>query len=261
MKETLPNPGTHHALLNGAPVPYETENGAFCLALPVKLVGSSVEWNGKHTLTLIKSDGTPMNRSHDTLKQIFGWDGKLDSLFDLCESAEILEMPFEIVGEHKLLPPKQDDPESQEKWIFSTVFMNPVGGSAKMPEAADRKSMLAKYGAKFKALGGAAKPAASKPATAAAPAKSAAAPAKSAAPAAKPAVSGPPARKSTAAVPRTATQEEVWAAIVAANSELSEDAQAQAYYDAIEAVVEGGSADPASLTIQNWGQIMTNIGA
>ena len=257
----LPKAGTHTALLNAAPVPYEAESGAFCLAMPVKLTNSEVEWSGKHTLTLVKSDGTPMTRSADTLKQIFGWDGKLESLFDLCESEAILEMPFEIVGEHKVLPPKADDPEGESKTIFSSVYMNPIGGSAKMPEAADRKSMLAKYGSKFKAIsGGAAKPAAAK--AAAAPATKAAAPAKAAsAPAAKAAVSGPPGRKSTAAVPRTSTQDEVWAAIVAANPDLDDTAQAQAYYDAIEAVVEGGSADPGSLTLQNWGQIMTNIGA
>ena len=53
---------------------------------------------------------------------------------------------FEIVG----------GPETGEKGgqYFKSQWMNPLGGGMKTPAAANRQSVLAKYGSKFRALAG-----------------------------------------------------------------------------------------------------------
>ncbi len=244
--KSIPNPGTYPAQTAGAMVVYETENGALCVAIPVKITGGTeVAWQGKHTVTLGKSDGTVQTKSIATLKKVFGWDGV--NPFEL-EDLDTTAMEFEIVGEHQAYTPAG---ETEEVMTFKIQWLNPVGGSTNMPEKIDRKAALTKWGSKFKALSGTvAKPAAAKPAAPAA--KS---------PPAKPAVSGPPGRKATAAMARTSTQEEVWNGLVAANEGADEADLGQKYYDACDEVEAGSSADPSLLdTPAKWGQVADKLG-
>ena len=260
--KAIPNPGTYSAGTAGQMVVYETKQGALCVAVPVKTLASEVAWQGKHTITLVKQDGTVQTRSLETLRKVFGWDGI--NPFDL-EDMDTSAIEFEIVGEHKVLAATETEPERE---IFSVQYLNPTGGSTNMPEkVTDRKSLLTKYGSKFKALSGAKKPAA------ATVAKKAAAPEPEAEaeesepelpatkPAAKPAVKGPPGRKSIAAVARISTQEEVWAALVAANDGDEGEETAQKYYGACDAVIDGSSSDPTLLdTPAKWGQVADKLG-
>jgi hypothetical protein len=69
----IPNEGKYVCKLNGQIVIYEASTGSLCGAVPCVMVDSGFTF--KHTLVLVKSDGTIQTRTTDTLKSVFGWDG------------------------------------------------------------------------------------------------------------------------------------------------------------------------------------------
>lgn len=225
-------------------VVYEAESsGALCVAIPVTLTASDVAWSGKHTALLVKADGEVKQRTIDDLKAIFQLD--LADPFSLEDIENPSNFPFEIVGEHQEYAPPDKEPVT----VFKIQFMNPVGGGQKMPEQIDRKQALAKWGAKFRAVGTVKK--------AAAPAKAAATTATAAAPAKKPASAGPPSRKATGASARTSTQEEVWTALVGANPSESQDKLGEMFYTAQDKVKPNANGE---LSITEWGKVADELG-
>src|SRR3974377_2364839 len=94
----------------------------------------------------VKADGTIQTKTTDTLKAVYGWDGA--DPFWLMDNSEdgapMRAVDFEIVG-----GPETGDKGGQ---YFKSQWLNPLGGGSKTPMAADRRSVLAKYGNKFKAL-------------------------------------------------------------------------------------------------------------
>ena len=256
MSRNIPNAGTYPAKTSGQMVVYETEKGALCVAIPIQIMGSDVAWRGKHTFTLAKQDGTLMTRGIQDLKTIFGWDG-LDPF--ALQDIEVGVNEFEIVGEHQEYTPPGDD--AQPVMTFKIIFMNPPGGSSKMPamlEGNDAKAIRTKYASKFKALSGgkaASASAAKKPAAKVEEDEPELPAAKKGAPA-KPASAGPPSRKSTAAVARTSSQEEVWTALVAANEGADEGKLGTRYWAAAEEVAPdaNGELDP-----KQWGEVAEKL--
>ena len=69
----IPNEGKYVCKLNGQLVIYEASTGSLCGAVPCVMVESGFTF--KHTLVLVKSDGTIQTKTTDTLKAVFGWDG------------------------------------------------------------------------------------------------------------------------------------------------------------------------------------------
>jgi hypothetical protein len=79
---------------------------------------------------------------------VFGWDG-VDPFWLMDSSVDggpMRSVEFEIVG----------GPETGDKGgvYFKSQWLNPLGGGMRTPVAADRRSVLAKYGSKFQALAG-----------------------------------------------------------------------------------------------------------
>ncbi len=148
----LPQEGRYVCKLNGQLVIYEASTGSLCGAVPCVMVSATPANDGftfKHTLVLVKADGTIQTKTTDTLKAVFGWDGA-DPFWLMDESVDggaLREIEFEIVG-----GPETGDKGGQ---YFKSQWLNPVGGGMKTPAAADRRSVLAKYGSKFAALAGA----------------------------------------------------------------------------------------------------------
>ena len=259
----LPNAGTYRARLNGPVVVNEAQTGALCAYLPVIIPGEDWQWTGKHTMTLIKKDGTPQTRTIDTLKKVFGWDGT-DPFWLADQQFEGVE--FDIVGVHDKYTPEGSD---EEKTVFKIQWLNPVGeaGGFQMPEQGDRKSILAKYGSKFRALSGGSKPAV-------APAKAAAA-TQAAAPKAKASgttstskspgpPSGPPKKaplKTASGQARTSTMEEAWGRLQEVRPDVTaEDELATIWYAMIEELFGEGKTN-SDLTIQDWGKVMDHLDA
>lgn len=214
-------------------VVYEATTGSLCAAIPCEVCeGDDAGKVIKHTVTMVNKDGAIQTRTNDTLKEVFGWDG-LDPFWLM--DADLSEVTFEIVIES----------ETTDKGTFSKVkWLNPLGGGQKMPETADRRSVLAKYGSKFRALSTAAKPA-----PASAPAK----------PATKPAPALP--KKSTAPPPQsgpTATMEECWEEMCKANDGKSQDDLATLWFATLKEMF--GTDNNSDITPQQWGQLKPKLG-
>jgi hypothetical protein len=149
----IPQEGKYVCKLNGPMVIYEASTGSLCAAVPCVVAAppangdpDTVGFTFKHTMVLVKADGTIQTKTTDTLKSVFGWDG-VDPfwLMDHSEDgAAMRSVEFEIVG-----GPETGDKGGQ---YFKSQWLNPLGGGMKTPTAANRQSVLAKYGNKFQAL-------------------------------------------------------------------------------------------------------------
>ena len=144
----IPQEGKYVCKLNGQLVIYEASTGSLCGAVPCVVAAPPAHegFTFKHTLVLVKADGTIQTKTTDTLKAVFGWDGAdpfwlMDNSVD---GAPMRSVEFEIVG-----GPETGDKGGQ---YFKSQWLNPLGGGVKTPAAADRRSVLAKYGSKFQAL-------------------------------------------------------------------------------------------------------------
>ncbi len=262
-----PTDGVHAAKINGQVVIYEAASGALCAAIPIKIPGddNSPEWMGKHTETLVKSDGTVQARTIDNIKKWSGWDG--------CDPFWLMDQDFSSIDVETTGGSEEYAKDGQEPvMVYKIKYLNPVGGGrAAMPEAADRKSILAKYGARFRAMsGGAASKPNPAPAGKAASATSSAAskptekpkegesqastlcksPAGSSS--AKPPVKAPT-KKPAAKSAQASDLESAWAACQANNSEMSEEDQGQLFYATIEKMFSGKSHE--DLTPEEFGAL------
>src|SRR5215831_13102628 len=198
----IPQEGKYVCRLNGQLVIYEASTGSLCAAVPCLMTETGFTF--KHTMVLVKADGTIQTKTTDTLKGVFGWDG-VDPfwLMDNSEDGQPMRsVEFEIVG-----GPETGDRGGQ---YFKSQWLNPLGGSSKTPMAADRRSVLAKYGSKFKALSGTAAQQ-HRPTTVSSATTGPARP-----PVANRAPTAPPARLPVAA-PQGATMEEAWATLNESN--------------------------------------------
>lgn len=142
----VPQEGKYVCRLNAQLVIYEASTGSLCAAVPCVMVETGFTF--KHTMVLVKADGTIQTRTTDTLRSVFGWDG-VDPFWLMDTSVDdgpLRDIEFEIVG----------GPEAGDKggFYFKSQWLNPLGGGLKTPVAADRRAVLAKYGRKFSALAG-----------------------------------------------------------------------------------------------------------
>ena len=224
----IPQEGKYVCKLNGQLVIYEASTGSLCGAVPCVMVDSGFTF--KHTLVLVKADGTIQTKTTDTLKAVFGWDG-VDpfSLMDnSVDGGAMRDVEFEIVG-----GPETGDKGGQ---YFKSQWLNPLGGGMKTPAAADRRSVLAKYGSKFQALAAGAAPAAKVPAAAA-----------KAPPVPKSAPIAPPPRAATS------TMEEAWAALNEAQAGKPAEAIEKLWFDTIARLFPNKSN--TDLKPHEWGKL------
>ena len=237
----IPNEGKYVCKLNGPLVIYEASTGSLCGAVPCVVVAppanspaDAVGFTFKHTLVLVKADGTIQTKTTDTLKAVFGWDG-VDPFWLMDNSEDdgaMRSVEFEIVG-----GPETGDKGGQ---YFTSQWVNPLGGGMKTPAAADRRSVLAKYGNKFAAL-----------ASSATPSKSPAMPPvaqRAAAPQAAPKIptvpSGPP---------QGATMEEAWGTLNEANPGKSPVDVEKIWFDTIAKLFPNKSN--TDLKPHEWGKL------
>ena len=134
--------GTYGARPGAASV-YESEKGALVLALVVKLTDGP-ELKSYHTL--VNKDGAINTRTVDNLKAWSGWDGT-DPFWFMERDLSGIDVEVVIVNEPGFSDATRLYPKV--KWVNP-----PGGGMGGVPDAADRRTVLAKYGAKFRALAG-----------------------------------------------------------------------------------------------------------
>ena len=102
------------ARLTEQPVIYFAETGSLCVAVSVALVDSPVPWRGKHTIVMVKSDGTGMESNLNTLRKCF--DCTLENPYGLIYEnpdepddtklvvRDLTAFDLEVVGKKKSLP-------------------------------------------------------------------------------------------------------------------------------------------------------------
>jgi len=150
--------GTYAARPGAASV-YESDKGALVMALVVKLA-EGPELKSYHTLC--NRDGAVNTRTVDNLKAWSGWNG-VDPFWFMENDLSGMEVEVVVANEPGFADPTKLFPKV--KWINP-----PGGGGSDIPVAADKRTVLAKYGAKFRALAGGASIPAARPAPAPAPA-------------------------------------------------------------------------------------------
>jgi hypothetical protein len=225
----IPQEGKYVCKLNGQLVIYEASTGSLCAAVPCAMTDTGFTF--KHTMVLVKADGTIQTKTTDTLKAVFGWDGA--DPFWLMDNSEdggaMRAVEFEIVG-----GPETGDKGGQ---YFKSQWLNPLGGGMKTPAAADRRSVLAKYGNKFQALAGVAAQQ-HRPTTAPAPKVPTATRA-----------SQPPPPPGTV----TATMEEAWAALNEAEAGKSPEDVEKIWFETIARLFPNKSN--TDLKPHEWGKL------
>ena len=229
----IPQEGKYVCKLNGQLVIYEASTGSLCGAVPCVMVETGFTF--KHTLVLVKADGTIQTKTTDTLKAVFGWDGAdpFALMDNSVDGGAMRDVEFEIVG-----GPETGDKGGQ---YFKSQWLNPLGGGMKTPAAADRRSVLAKYGNKFAALAGVSATTSKSPAM---PPMAQRAAAPQAAPKIPTVPSGPP---------QGATMEEAWATLNEANPGKSPVEVEKIWFDTIAQLFPNKSN--TDLKPHEWGKL------
>jgi hypothetical protein len=253
----LLNDGKYKAKLSGPTeqsksgiIIYETTKGALCAAVPctVDEGGADDGKELKNTLTIVKQDGTVNTKNIDTLKAIFGIGGTIESIFGLMDN-EFPEARFEIVVEGQQGENEDGTPTVDKEGnpvLFSRIkWLNALGAGIKMPEPADRKSVLAKYGSKFRALAGGAPakaPAASKPG---APGKPPTATSKK---------SPPPSAKTLP----PSTMDECWEIHCSNTESMTDQERTDIWFSTIRGLL-GETIDTGVMTPDQWGKVKDKL--
>lgn len=169
MSRALPPEGDHIGEVVGRLEIIEEKSGSIGVKIPYRLPDINPVWQDVHVVYIVSKDGTVIANGIQNLKKVFGWDG-----FD----------PFALVsGEDGNKTDSKDwtgtrfkaaqcvheeySPEGGDKTYtnFKIGFFNPVDGGGREFKPADPKQVMAKFGAKFRALaGGTPQKPASKPA-------------------------------------------------------------------------------------------------
>lgn len=230
----LPPPGDYVAKTNGQIIIGEASTGALMADVPCVISqGDHAGFTCRALVCIAKKDGTIQTATVDNLKAAFGWDG-VDPFW-------LMDRTFPDT-EFALNQCIHDEYES--KTYFKVGWLNPLGGGKRI-EPADRRSVLAKYGSKFRALAGGSAPAATpKAATPAAAKPAPAAPPKKATP--PPAANGP-----------VATMEEVWTAFCEHHEGKTQD-ELYALWPKL-LTEECGTDNNSDITPQQWGALKSKL--
>lgn len=144
----LPQPGRYTVTAPERSV-YESKGGALVFSAKCLLEDGCTITAYQ---TLVLKDGTLSEMGITTLREVFGWDGH-DPMW--LQDEDLGGMPFDITVE--------PDTDQKGQPTVRVTWINPVGAGGGTLQKGDRKAILAKFGAKFRALAGGGAPAAARP--------------------------------------------------------------------------------------------------
>lgn len=208
---------------------YEAESGSlvFVVNCLIDDQTSIMSYN-----TLVNKDGAVNTKTTDKLKQIFGWDG--------CDPFELVDkdcagLQFEVTVE--------DEQCTDGKTRPKVKYIDPLGSSngGGMKPSGDRAAILAKYGAKFRAVAGGSAP--RTPARTPTPA----------APKAPPAPPPPPPATPPEPAAAPSTMMDAWSALCETAKGLPKEAIDKIWHGALNQIAKGRRQ--TELTAAEWGQI------
>ena len=128
---------------------YENQNGSLVLALNFSITNEGYEnQNIVAYQTLANATGEINTRNIGTLKAIFGWDG--NDPFWLEDPANLADKPAQLTIEERAFTGS----DGVERTGPSVKWIDAPGGAGRLPASGDRKNIITKYGARFRALAG-----------------------------------------------------------------------------------------------------------
>ncbi len=222
----MPQPGRYTVTAPERAV-YESRNGALIFAAKC-VVDEQAGIGITAYQTLVQKDGTLSERTIQALRDIFAWDG-VDPLW--LQDADLGAVQFDITVE--------PDEDQNGKPTVRVSWLNPVGqGGGPVLTKGDRNAILAKYGAKFRAVAGGAQ--IPRPV------------ARLAAPRPVPAA---PAQQPPSVPESSASMEDAWKALCSApNAPLNDRAALSERWHAL--VREHGGGRPQdAMTPEDWGRV------
>ncbi len=229
--------GNYAAVTKAATV-YE-KNGKLLLGLAFDVSGTEM----KKATVLAEADGSLNTKNIERLREALGWDG-IDPYWFIDAAPNGIECSVEV----EMKPGFND----ATKMYPNINWINKAGGGTALPESADKRAVLAKFGSKFRAIAGP-QPVGAKPQTAPT------APAKPSAPAPPPAPRQAPAPRPApvATAVKHATLEECWEMMTKKYANLDQDALTEKWY----AFVDATGMDQVDMTPQGWDVVKAAITA
>ena len=223
--------GNYGAVTKAATV-YEKE-GKLLLAVAFDVSGNEL----KSYFLLVQADGTVNTNTIKKLKEWSGWDGVDPYWFvDNASGGIVCEVVIKMEPGFK----------EKDKLFPKIAWVNKAGssGGAAMPEMADRRAVLSKYGAKFRAIGG--------PQPMGAQTKP-----QGATPPQRPQTATPPQQPPTRpqATAAHATLEECWRLMQQHNQKLKPEQVTEKWYGFIDAT----GMDQADMTPEGWDKVKASI--
>jgi hypothetical protein len=189
---------------------------------------SSTSW-------LTTKDGAINTKAIETLKEVFGWNG-LDPFWLVDNAQALKDVEVELVIEMESFTGR----DGTERSVPKVKWINPVGrGTGGVALAnTDRAALLAKYGAKLRAVSGGVQQApTAKPPVAA-----------------KPPAKAPPAKKSAIA---QASQYECWNAITAGMADKPRAQVEDQWFELLKDTC--GEKDASEFTPEDWGAVLERL--
>lgn len=257
--KNIPAPGNYSAITTGKIVIGEpAQAGGYLIAnIPYKITTPDVQYSDTAPCFLARPDETLYTNAISNLKTIFGWDGF--DFFALEEVAPGREIELKDCV-HRTRKYKDEQGNESEVEEFRVGFVNAPGANRVQPmDESARKEIRNLYSSKLKAISG------GKPAKA--PGKPATAPEKQedeipGLETPKPATATPEPEKRKPGRPpsvpkkvRTATDQEVWDALV--KKEGESDKATKLYQEACEKIAPGTGGE---LTPEQWGKAADLLG-
>jgi hypothetical protein len=227
--------GTYPARPTGRVEVGEHANGCLICAMEFAMEGGATISN---TFWITSKDGAVNTRNVETLKKLFGWDGT-DPFWLADHGNEMTETDVELVIENETFVGKdgKDHTNSKVKWVNA-----PGGGMAPQVANNDRKSLLAKYGAKLRAVSGGTPSAAPKKPTAPPPA---------------PAKKDSPPPKAPAKSGKVYDMNTCWKALTDAMADKPRAAIEDQWFDVLKEVHGDKAQD--DYTAEDWGAVMEKL--
>lgn len=209
---------------------WESDKGALMLTLDLEITDETHP--GQRLFSrqcIVQRDGTVSEITVENLRAAFGWDGADPFWFE--DYNHYMDREIEIVVVHETYNGKD---------YAAVKYINAPGGGRTMPKSADRKTIMAKYGAKFRALSQTSAPTRT---TNSAPPQ----PGPPTPPPTRTASTPPPA----AAKVEPSDMNEAWATLCDANPSASHETLTKIWQDTIADLFKG--KDNSDLTPEDWG--------
>jgi len=235
-------PGRYPGRPTGGASVYENDKHSLVLAMDIIVEGLELRW----WCTLATEKDGINERNIEHLKECFGaWDG-IDPFWFQDNAAILPEYNLDVTIE---LRPGTKNPQ---RLFPSILYVDPPGKAREEMPVGDRRALLAKYGAKFRAIAGGASASHRHPQPAHANPRPA-----PPAPGQMPVRGKVPAKPTRQQLPPPSTEDACWSRWGEQNPTLTEKELQDGWFSMLDRVMPGKAT--GDYTPEDWGRVMADI--